>query len=163
MYKSYPKNFSRKELLWSATGTRLGIDNVPESEQIEHNILATAHFLQDLRDALNSHFGKEMPIRVYSCYRCPRLNRAVGGSKTSAHMKGLAADIVVQDMTPLALAEFIRDHFEFDQVILEFNQWVHVGIPTPHSSRRQLLTAVKDRVNGVLKTKYLTGIIAMDT
>jgi hypothetical protein len=144
------KNFSRAEMLVSNTATRKGISNEPDSPGIEENILKSAKFLQLVRDKL----GK--PIRVLSCYRSPAVNKAVGGSKTSAHMKGLAVDIQVDGMSNKALAEFIRDNFEYDQIILEFppNGWVHVGIKTFTAKRMQLLTASK--VNG--KTVYTTGL-----
>lgn len=144
------KNFTRKELLVSNTATRLGLSNEPASAEIEANLLKTAQFLQEIRDKL----GK--PITVLSVYRAPSVNKAVGGSKTSAHMKALAADIQVDGMANRDLALFIAKHFEYDQLILEFppNGWVHVGIPTEHSKRGQMLTALK--VNSV--THYQSGI-----
>ncbi|MGZ8220316.1 MAG: D-Ala-D-Ala carboxypeptidase family metallohydrolase [Methylobacter sp.] len=160
MNRAYPKNFSRAELLRSNTAMRLGIKNEPDSDELEQNILNTALFLQRLRDKLQAVEKEPLKIRVYSCYRSPELNRAVGGSKSSAHMKGLAADIVADDWTPMQLATFIRAHFEFDQLILEFPDkngggWVHVGIPTlTEPSRHAVLTAKK--ING--ETVYLHGL-----
>ena len=70
--------------------------------------------LQPLREKL----GK--PININSCYRCPKLNAAVGGAKTSQHCNGQAADIEINGMSNYDLACYIRDNFEFDQLILEF-------------------------------------------
>lgn len=153
---NYPKNFSRAEMLHSDTGTRLGIENKPENEAIENNLLTTANFLQSLRDKILEETGKERSIHVLSCYRCPKLNKAVGGSKTSAHMVALAADIRADGMTVRELAEFIIANFDhFDQIIDEFDSWVHVGVATKESCRKQVLSARK--VNG--KTKYLSGLV----
>jgi hypothetical protein len=140
------QNFTRSELLFSYTGARLGIDNTPHSPQIEGNLKQSALWLQALRD----HIKK--PIKVLSCYRCPILNHAVGGSKTSAHMQALAVDIVVDGISPRLLAEIIvhQTGFKFDQLIVEFGQWLHVGMPTEHHQRGQVLSATHE--NG--KTVY---------
>lgn len=139
----YPKNFSREEMLHSNAASRLDIDNDPDSEQIEENILKTALFLQKVRDKITEITGEDKGIRVLSCYRCPKLNIAVGGSKTSAHKLGLAADIVVDGWSVDRLAKLITDNFSFDQVILEFGQWVHVGIETENSKRNMVMVAKK--------------------
>jgi zinc D-Ala-D-Ala carboxypeptidase len=143
-------NFTRNELLVSSTATRLGISNQPDSIEIEENLMKMAKFLQQVRDKL----GK--PIRILSVYRSPAVNKAVGGSKTSAHMKALAADIVVPGMSVKALCEFIKNNFEYDQVIYEFGEsgWCHVGIANNGKKRLQLLTAQK--VGG--KTVYKSGL-----
>jgi hypothetical protein len=149
------KNFSRSEMLVSNTATRLGLSNEPATPEIEANLLRSAKYLQTIRDKL----GK--PIRVLSCYRSPAVNKAVGGSATSAHMRALAIDMVAQDIDNRDLAEFIRDNFEYDQIILEFYDkktnggWVHVGTPSPHHTRNEVLTAVK--VYG--KTVYKQGLV----
>jgi hypothetical protein len=101
--------------------------------------------LQPLREKL----GK--PINVNSCYRCPKLNTAVGGVKTSQHCNGQAADIEVMGMSNYDLACYIRDNFEFDQLILEFcdnlkndknSGWVHVSYKDS-GNRKQTLTINK--------------------
>lgn len=153
----YPPNFTRAEMLRSNTAIRRGIPNTPASEDIEQNILEMAWFLQRLRNALANDFGKAVPIRVLSVYRNPAVNKAVGGSRTSAHLRGKAADIEMDGLSNKKLAEFIRDKFgnEVDQIINEFppDGWVHVGLAD--KPRRQLLTAVK--VNG--KTHYKIGLV----
>lgn len=139
-------NFTRSELLFSHTGARLGIDNTPHAPQIECNLKQSALWLQALRDYIKK------PIKVLSCYRCPELNAAVGGSKTSAHLQALAADIVVDGISPKLLTEIIVNQtgFKFDQLIVEFGQWLHVGMPTEHHQRSQVLSATHE--NG--KTVY---------
>lgn len=141
---NYPKNFSREELLHSNAASRLGIENTPDSSEIEQNMLKTALFLQKVRDEITKTTGEDRGIKVLSCYRCPKLNVAVGGSKTSAHKLGLAADIVVEGWSVERLAKLIVDNFSFDQVILEFAQWVHVGIATKERERNMVLIATKE-------------------
>jgi uncharacterized protein YcbK (DUF882 family) len=76
------KYFTIKELCKSSTATSCGITNVPNKE-IERNLEELVHFILDpLREA----YGKS--IKVNSGYRCPELNKIIGGSKTSQHMKG---------------------------------------------------------------------------
>jgi len=142
-----PPNFTIAELTFSQTATRNGIDNTPDDEALI-NLAQLAWTLQEIRDGIKS------PIIVSSGYRGLALNSAIGGSKTSAHMKGMAADISTPSMTPLELAQWIAENIAgYDQIIHEFSKWVHLGLSdTP---RGQLLTAMKE--NG--KTVYKHGLI----
>lgn len=144
------ENFCWEEMTRSESGTRHGISNEPATAEIKGNIVHTAHELQKLRTALNK------PIRVFSCYRSREVNKLVGGSLTSAHMLGLAADIYCPELSNAELANFIAARFEYDQIILEFppGGWVHWGIkPVAGRCRSQQLTALKR--NG--KTCYENG------
>lgn len=59
------------------------------------------------------------------------VNEAVGGSKTSQHCEGCAADFNVKGMSPSSVVRAIVDaNIPYDQVILEFDSWVHISIPT---------------------------------
>lgn len=142
-------HFSLDELTFSQTATRYGIDNEPSPEIIE-NLKRVAGVLEDIRSLVN------MPIIVSSGYRSPALNRAVGGSGRSAHMLGLAADINASRMSPLALARLIANSsIRFDQLIMEFGRWVHVGLSSNLvAPRGELLTAKK--ANG--RTQYVKGL-----
>lgn len=112
------KNFSLSEFLVTSTG----IENIPTKEVIENLRKLCVNVLQPLRDM----YGK--PIIITSGYRSPKVNKAVGGSKTSGHMLGTAADITAGHKTlNKNLYILIRDNFEFRQLIDEYNfQWVHV-------------------------------------
>jgi len=81
------KYFTINELCASATASRLGIQNIP-TEEIKTNLIA---LVDNVLDPLRTEYGK--PIIVSSGFRCKMLNLAIGGSKTSQHMKGQAADI----------------------------------------------------------------------
>lgn len=143
-------NFTLAELTLSETAARYGIDNDPPEDVIE-SLRRTAGMLEEIRALAGC------PIIVTSGYRSDSVNRAVGGSKTSAHVFGLAADINAARLDPDALARLIAGSaIRFDQCILEFSRWVHVGLARGMAQpRREVLTAVKQ--NG--RTVYLKGIV----
>lgn len=152
---NYPPHFSEEELTRSQTATRNEIDNSPDDDA-KVNLVRLAWFLESLREKLRNHYKRNLFIIISSGYRCPELNLIIGGSKTSAHMKGLAADITCPGLTPLELANFIARNMEdeeYDQVIHEFERWVHVGLSSD-VNRLQELTAIKE--NG--KTVYKLGL-----
>jgi hypothetical protein len=147
-----------KELTKSDTATRLGIDNTPNQETIDNLKMLCEKVLQPVRE----HFGKS--VTVNSGYRSPELNSspAVGGSKTSDHCKGMAADIEIAGVANAELAQWIMNNLDYTQLILEFytqgipdSGWVHVSYD-PNNLKKQELTAVK--VAG--KTQYLQGLQA---
>lgn len=143
------KNFSLAELIASRTATARGLSNQPTEEHIEALKALVENVLQPLRDAV----GK--PIRITSGYRSHDLNNAVGGSKTSQHSRGQAADLVIQGMHPYDICRLlVKENIDFDQLIQEFGEWVHVSFNNKGRQRRQVLTAVKQ--NG--RTVYLTGL-----
>jgi hypothetical protein len=148
-------NFTLKEFTKSETATRLGLDNTPNEEVIGRLKTLVETIIQPVRE----HFGK---TTINSGYRSPESNVAVGGSKTSDHCKGFAADIEVPGVANGDLAEYIKANFKFTQLILEFyiqgipdSGWVHVSYD-PSNLKCECLTATKQ--NG--KTVYLKGIQA---
>ncbi|CDT54076.1 putative Endolysin gp23 [Vibrio coralliirubri] len=142
----YPENISRRELLRSSKADELGLLNVPVSREHEVHLRNTAWWLQGLRNKLKEKFDREFQIIVSSGYRTPALNTAIKGSRTSSHMKGLAADFRVPGLTVAQVVQFIIEEANgYDQVINEYDSWVHIGLP-----RKQALKAT--RLNG--KTKY---------
>lgn len=149
-------NFSLHELSKSETALRMGFDNTPTKEAEAHLKLLCDNILQPVRD----HYKKG--VKVNSAYRSPESNAAVGGSKTSDHCKGMAADIEIPGVANAELAEYIKANHKFTQLILEFytpgipdSGWVHVSYD-PDNLKCQCLTAVKE--NG--KTVYKPGLIA---
>jgi hypothetical protein len=146
-------NFSLSELTKSEAATRLGLDNTPALQIIENLEALVENILQPVRDK----FG---PVVVTSGYRSPEVNKAIGGSTTSDHCKGQAADFEVLGKDNRELAIWIAENMQFTQLILEFYKpgvpdsgWVHCSYD-PGNLKRQVLTA--ERVNG--KTVYSTGI-----
>jgi hypothetical protein len=149
-------NFSLHELTKSETALRMGFDNTPDDEATENLRLLCEKVLQPVRD----HFGKG--VKVNSAYRSPESNAAVGGSKTSDHCKGMAADIEIPGVANAELAQWIMDNLEYTQLILEFytpgipdSGWVHISFDQSNL-KNQELTATK--VAG--KTTYLPGLVA---
>lgn len=139
-------NFSLSEFEASDTAARLGIDNSIPKELMQ-NVVDLATWLQMLRNRLTKHLGKPVSIIVSSGYRCPKLNKAIGGSANSSHMSALAADIKVPGVSVDSLFELIRElmwDMPADQVIHEFGRWVHVGLAKAKSRpRNQFLYARK--------------------
>ena len=149
-------NFSLSELTKSETALRHNMDNTPGQTEIANLTVLAQHVLQPVRD----HY--KMGVKVNSGYRAPDVNASVGGSKTSDHCKGQAADIEIPSIANAELATWISANLKFTQIILEFytpgipdSGWVHVSY-NPADLKCQLLTAVKE--NG--KTVYKPGLIA---
>ena len=138
------KNFTLAEL----TVTGKPFDNTPNAKQIENLRALAENILQPLRDEI----GK--PIRVTSAFRSAKVNAAVKGSSTSQHLQGQAADIKVEGMTPKQVAlTIVALGLPFDQVINEFDSWVHVSYGPRH--RRDRRKAVKQGT----KTVYLPNTL----
>jgi uncharacterized protein YcbK (DUF882 family) len=149
-------NFTLQEMTKSETALRHGMDNTPGEVEIGNLKVLCEKVLQPVRD----HFAKG--VKVNSGFRHPEVNAKVGGSKTSDHCKGQAADIEIPGVANAELAQWIADNMEFTQVILEFytpgvpdSGWVHVSY-NPQDLKKQTLTAVKK--DG--KTVYLPGLVA---
>jgi hypothetical protein len=149
-------NFSLHEMCKSETAMRMGLDNTPDAAATENLRVLCEKVLQPVRD----HYGKG--VKVNSAYRSPESNAAVGGSKTSDHCKGMAADIEIPGVANADLAQWIMDNLEYTQLILEFytpgipdSGWVHVSYNKDKLSKQEL-TATK--VAG--KTQYLPGLVA---
>ena len=157
-------HFSYRELTRSETARRHGVSNTTSQADLA-NITYTANQLEKVRAYLNNKYQKPIAIIVTSCFRSEKVNKLVGGSKTSAHRFGLAADCDATGFTSRAFAKEIiemRDKglITFDQLILEFPErgdgaWVHLGFKKDGKGQRnQILTATKR--NG--KTVYLQGL-----
>lgn len=128
------KYFTIKELTKSLTAEVKGIDNTPTPE-IERNLTS---LVDNILDPLRELYGK--PITVNSGYRCPVVNKAVGGSATSDHVKGFAADITGGSKEENErLFNIIKHNFHFSQLIDEKNfSWVHVSY-NPNNLKNQTL------------------------
>ena len=116
-------NFSMDELTHSDTAARHGIDNTPNEDE-KDNLYKLAMELENVRKLLNNK-----PIYVSSGYRCLALNELLGSKRTSAHIRGLAVDFTCRQFgTPNEIVfALINSDIPYDQVILEFNQWVHLS------------------------------------
>lgn len=149
-------NFSLSEMVKSETALRHDMDNTPGETEISNLKLLCEKVLQPVRD----HYQKG--VKINSGFRHPEVNAKVGGSKTSDHCNGQAADIEIPGLANADLAQWIVDNLDFRQVILEFytpgvpdSGWVHVSY-VAGDNKKQVLTAMKE--NG--KTVYKPGLIA---
>ncbi len=149
-------NFTLSEMVKSETALRHGMDNTPGEVEIENLKRLCEQVLQPVRN----HF--KTGVKVNSGFRHPEVNAKVGGSKTSDHCKGQAADIEIPGIPNADLAIWIMDNLQYTQLILEFytpgipdSGWVHVSYD-PANLKKQNLTAVKK--DG--KTVYLPGLVA---
>lgn len=127
-------HFTLDEFTLSQTAERQGIDNMPPGHIID-KMRRTAQGLEAVRMRLGG-----CPIVISSGYRCPTLNAVVGGSATSQHMTGEAVDFTAPRFgSPREIADALVDAgVEYDQLILEFDRWVHISF-VQHGARRQAL------------------------
>lgn len=128
-------HFTLNEFTYSATARAQGIDNSVPSDTVLMNLKALC---KNVLEPLRLRYGK--PIRISSGYRCPKLNKAVGGVASSAHLLGQAADVNVGSREENArLFELIQKmKLPFDQLIDEYGMaWVHVSYSPRH--RRQVI------------------------
>ena len=149
------KNFALSEMVKSATAERLNVDNSPSDIHLVNLTHLAIHILQPVRD----QFGV---ITINSGYRSPALNAKVGGSKTSQHCNGQAADFESFSTPNPDLAKWIANNLEFDQLILEFydgvnpnSGWVHCSYNLM-GNRKKIMTALKTK-SGV---QYKNGFVS---
>jgi zinc D-Ala-D-Ala carboxypeptidase len=145
------KNFSLKEMTFSDTAIRKGIDNTPSVEHIVNLTVLCAHVLQPVRE----HYGKA--VNINSGYRSVELCEAVGSSAKSQHARGEAADFEIYGLDNEELATWVYNNVDFDQLILEFynpgdpnSGWVHCSYTKEGENRKQALI-----INNETKGKYL--------
>ena len=133
-------HFSLRELTNSQTAARLGIRNQPD---LGATAALAALAWQVLEPVRLAHGGR--PVRITSGYRSAKLNAAIGGSARSQHMRGQAVDFEIPGVSNAAVARWIADVLQFDQLILEAytpgqptSGWVHVSFGA--NNRREVLT-----------------------
>ena len=136
------REVSLKELLFSETATRLGIDNTP-TDQILINLQT---LIYEVITPIVNQFGD---IKITSGYRSPALCKAIGSSERSQHTSGMAVDCEVLGVANKELADWVVNHLEFDQCILEFwkpeeinSGWVHISY-NKSGNRKMYLRAYK--------------------
>ena len=149
------KNFALSEMVKSATAERLNVDNSPSDIHLVNLTHLAIHILQPVRD----EFGV---ITINSGYRSPALNAKVGGSKTSQHCNGQAADFESFSTPNPDLAKWIANNLVFDQLILEFydgvnpnSGWVHCSYNLM-GNRKKILTALKTGGKVVYKNGFVS-------
>lgn len=133
-------NITLNELLASQKARQYNIDNMPGHAVLCNLIESSVNCWQVARDILG------VPIRITSGYRCPKLNKRVGGVGNSSHLHGLAIDFQApqfgnnRKIVEKLSKEFKRCGVKFDQAIIEKpnspNAWVHLGYKKWDGSQR---------------------------
>ena len=129
------RHFTMSELTYSRTAQILHISNIPSDESKANLVALVDNVLDKARDA----WGK--PIKVNSGYRCPELNKAVGGVRNSQHLTGEAADISTGTKEGNKwLFNYIKENCVYDQLINEQGySWVHVSYNRNGANRGDVL------------------------
>lgn len=143
-------NFTLAEMIRSSTALRRGIDNAPPPVVIKNLERLCRNVLEPVR----VHY--ERPVIVTSGYRSPALNSAIGGSSTSQHSQGEAADFTVAGVRNIEVCRWIAANLEYDQLIYEFGEegWIHCSWS---KSRLRNMELTARRVSG--KTVYVAGLL----
>ena len=150
----FSQYFSLEEVTKSETAIRKAIDNTPSKDQM----FQIQQLCSVILDGIRSHYNK--PIRITSGYRCPKLNKAIGGSSTSQHCaqnKDAAIDFEFFDTSVNLEAVFHwitqLSNLPFDQCIAEFlpEGWIHISYKSNGEKNRHKITRAM-KIDG--KTKY---------
>jgi zinc D-Ala-D-Ala carboxypeptidase len=129
------ENFHLDEFLRSDTAARQDYTEQYEpSEEVLDNLKFLAQELENVRHLLGH------PILISSGYRCLRLNRHLGSRDTSKHVLGLAVDFTSKAGTPEEIVRQIVDSdIEYDQIILEYDRWVHLAFTQDNPRKESLI------------------------
>lgn len=125
------KYFTYNELTLSETAKRLNYTNQPPHKELK-SLTNTAQQLDKVRELLGC------PVIINSGYRSLAVNRAIGSSDNSQHVRGEAVDFRTHQYTPRQIVEMIKkSDIPYDQLILEFDSWVHISFSS--RNRKQIL------------------------
>ena len=132
--KNLSKYFSLRELTFSKIAEVHRIDNTPTPDALE-TLKYTASQLDKVRELLGN------PVNISSGYRCLQVNRRLGSKDSSQHLKGEAVDFKCELFgSPKKVFDKIRESdIQFDQLILEFNSWVHISFVKEGGRRESLI------------------------
>ncbi len=145
-------NFKFKEVIQSETAQRYGIDNTPSPLAVLNLFELVKKVLQPIRTHIGSY------IILTSGFRSLSLNTKVGGDNSSQHMKGEAADFIVpgHNLEEIWLWIVLQSNLKFDQVILEFGDWIHISYIRDGEPRGKISISYKAKIPGQkrLVTRY---------
>ena len=127
-------NFKISELIHSEIAERCKISNMPDIKSLDNILNLIVYCLQPIRDVIAK------PMIISSGYRSKALNKKVGGSVNSQHLSGQAVDFTVKNLKPDEIINIIKkNNIEFDQLINEYDKWVHVSF-NMGKNRKQILS-----------------------
>ena len=134
------------ECVKSDTAIKKGIHNIPTGNEVLAMVKVCAYIYDDICE----HFNSKIPVTSF--YRCERLNKLIGGSVTSQHVKGEAIDLDCDSLTSglsnKIIFNYIKNNLTFDQLIWEFGDdnrpdWVHVSVAYEGRQRMEVLRAFR--------------------
>ena len=126
-------NFKISELIKSDTAIKNNINNMPDINSLDNLLDLIFYCLQPIRNKIKK------PMIITSGFRSNLVNKLVKGVSNSQHLKGQAADFIINGMTPTQIIEKIKTcNIDFDQLINEYDKWVHVSY-NKNNNRRQIL------------------------
>jgi uncharacterized protein YcbK (DUF882 family) len=115
-------------------------DNTPNEQELA-NLKRLALFLEEIKKLLG---GK--PILIDSAFRSVEVNRAVKSTDKSQHLRGCACDFRVPGMTPDEVVRAIKaSNLQYDQLIREFDAWIHVSIPNIENAKPRKMALIIDK------------------
>ena len=137
----FMKYFNFDEFFKSEVAIAVGINNVPEDSQIQlvrgNIMLLVDHVLDPIRESF------KLPVIITSGYRCPDLNDLIGGSESSQHLTGRAADFTVLSLMARDLkkiAFWCSEYLDFDQMIVYARKrFIHVSYVSPEANRHEVI------------------------
>lgn len=133
------EHFSLEELTASEIAERKNLNNTPNASEIL-NLTRLAAFLEKVRSILGT------PIIINSAFRSKAVNDAVGSKDSSQHRIGCAADIRTLTMKPDQICRaIINSDLKYDQLIREFDSWVHISIPNTQETEPRQQSLIIDR------------------
>ena len=124
-------NFSISELCKSDKAKQKGIKNIPNISQVDNLLNLIFYTLQPIRNLL------QKPMIISSGFRCPELNKLVGGVSNSQHLEGKAVDFTVPNETVAGIIFKIQtSNIEYDQILNEYDKWVHISFNKGHNRKQ---------------------------
>ncbi|MBQ2983403.1 MAG: DUF882 domain-containing protein [Candidatus Gastranaerophilales bacterium] len=121
------------ELIYSKTALKNQIYNMPRLDELDNLLELIINVLQPIRDQFKSE------VIINSGYRNQKLNTLVKGAKNSQHLKGQAADFTVKNHTIEEVIDWIKENLVFDQLINEYDKWIHVSYNSRGINRKEVL------------------------
>jgi uncharacterized protein YcbK (DUF882 family) len=126
-------NFKISELIYSDIATQNNINNMPDINTLDNLLELIFYCLQPIRNLIKK------PMIITSGFRSSKVNFLAGGVINSQHLYGQAVDFIIKGMTPKEIVEIIKNsNIEYDQLINEFDKWVHVSF-NKDKNRKQVL------------------------
>lgn len=145
-------NFTLEEFTFSPKAVELNIDNAPN----EINITSMKFLCDNILEPARKYFNN--PIKILSGFRCPVLNRALGGAPTSQHILGEAADIEVKNIKNDDVWQFIKLNLPFDQLIAEKLKEVDGNAGWVHVSYKRVGKQRNDAISFLGDGRYVSGL-----